>query len=221
MTDRLRTGRLVDIWRAYGRCPLSTRLRVVGRYLLCPFDRLLKEFPPEGRTLDVGCGDGLLLFLLDREQASGERARVGIDHDEDKLRAIWRLRVDTIEFRHQDVSKVSSDSFDCVSIVDVLYLLPLSCWASVLGHCVRVLKKDGLLIVKEVTNQPRWKHLVASLQEILAIYVIGITKGSHPHFESIDTYRHAIEAAGVQVVLVKRVDAGLPHAHVMFLARKR
>ncbi len=212
---------LQDIWCAYCHAPMSCRLRVIIRYLSCPFKSLLSEFPLNGRVLDVGCGDGLLLYLLNREPNPSTRECVGIDVAENKIANARQLRLDSIKFYREDVADVPSESFDCVSITDVLYLLPFSSWATFLKECIRTLRKDGLLIVKETVDRPRWKFLIAYLQELLSIYLTRMTKGAHPHLESLDVYQESISAAGAEVFQTKRIDAGLPYPHVLFLARKR
>jgi len=208
-----------DIWQAYRDCPISARLRVLARYVLCPYSSLLGLFPSAGRILDVGCGDGLLLFLLSLEAKS--RTYVGIDIDESKIAIARRARISNAEFLLGEVSTLPPDSYDCVSIVDVLYLLPKSRWAEFLEQSVRVLGKNGLLIVKEVTDEPHWKYWFAYLEEILAIKVIRMTKGNAPHFETSDIYRAHLEAAGTHVFRIERIDARRPVAHLVFLGRKR
>jgi len=209
-----------DIWRAYQRAPLSCKVRVVVRYLSCPFHSLLPFFPSSGQFLDVGCGDGLLLFLLSRHPSVDSRKYVGIDIDQKKIMNAQTLQIDKSEFRHERVSNVPSESFDCVSVMDVLYLLPISDWPNFLGHCVRVLKADGFLIIKENNNAPRWKYWLAYLQELISIYITRMTQGGRPHLESVELYCENIRAAGGNVLQVKRVDKGFPYPHVMFLARK-
>jgi hypothetical protein len=84
-----------------------------------------------------------------------------------------------------------------------------------------VLRKGGLLIVKETIDKPRWKYWLSYTQEISAIKIFQITMGQFPHLESVETYRTYIEASGAAVFHMERLDAWRPHPHFLFLARKR
>lgn len=212
---------LLHIWRAYRQCPIGARLRVLGRYVLCPYAAILRSLPPSGRILDVGCGDGLLLFLLSRESHSPAGTYAGIDPAEDKIDNARRALDGLAECNVGRVAVLPNETYDCVSIMDVLYLMPQKDWSELLGHAVRVLRTGGRLIVKEVIDRPCWKRWVTYLEELVAIKLLRMTRGQSPHFESLETYRAAIEQAGAEVIRVEPVGAWRPAAHCLFVARKR
>ncbi|OGV72708.1 MAG: hypothetical protein A3B82_02000 [Methylophilales bacterium RIFCSPHIGHO2_02_FULL_57_10] len=212
---------LIQIWRAYRQCPIGSRLRVLGRYVLCPYSALLGLFPRTGRILDVGCGDGLLLFLLNVESESQARMYAGIDPAADKIKNARLADRSGAEFTVGDVGSLASASYDCVAIMDVLYLMPQADWPKLLDHAVRVLNANGLLIVKEVIDRPRWKRWLTYIEEFAAIKLLRMTQGQSPHFESLETYRAAIERAGTEIIRTEPVGAWRPAAHCLFVARKR
>lgn len=49
--------------RASARLPLGARLHVLGRFLSCPFLRVVDALPPAGRVLDIGAGHGVFARL--------------------------------------------------------------------------------------------------------------------------------------------------------------
>lgn len=121
---------------------------------MCPFEPLIDAVPEQGTVLDVGCGDGLFLSLLYGDGNSNERVLVGIDPAENKIINAKQLGVRAIEFLCAEIGSMKSDSVDCISVVDVLYLLPIDRWNSFLRHCVRCLKPHGRLVIKEVHDRP-------------------------------------------------------------------
>lgn len=209
------------LWSAFAGAPLGAKLRILGRSAICPFRAVLKHLPERGRILDVGCGDGLLFRLALRERPGGTWEGTGIDHDERKIAVAKRLRNARLSFSHMDLSGIPSGTCDCVTVVDVLCTVPLEDWAGLLRDCMRVLRPGGTLIVKDAVDRPRWKRWFAYVEEIIAIKVIRMTKGASPHFEPVGTFRRLIEDAGGEVLEVERVDAWRPHAHCLFVARKR
>jgi 2-polyprenyl-3-methyl-5-hydroxy-6-metoxy-1,4-benzoquinol methylase len=217
---RLNAATVAQIWKFYGQGGLRARLMVVGRYLLCPYPSLLKYFPSSGDILDIGCGAGILAFLLSLDGEGSHRRYVGIDHDENKIALGKSSQFNNADFLVRDIADVPSETYDCVSLIDVLYCVPLAQWPNFLGQCTRVLKRDGLLVVKEVIDRPRWKRWFTYVEEVLAIKVFKITRGSTPHFESVDTYRSYIEMAGARVGEVQRLDSWRPYSHCLFLAHK-
>lgn len=58
---------IYGIWCQYVQAPLMVRVRIVIRFLTCPFGAFLEAIPKDSHILDVGCGDGQLLHLLIRE----------------------------------------------------------------------------------------------------------------------------------------------------------
>lgn len=100
----------------------AVRVRNMGwgfDYLACMIyaKKTIENFSPSS-VLDVGCGDGILLGLLDRDIKN----LVGVDLSE---RAIHfaRLFFPDIEFRVQDVSMMS-ETFDVVASVETLEHIP-------------------------------------------------------------------------------------------------
>lgn len=207
------------ILAAYRSCSWLTRLRVWMRLGLCPFQEILEVLPHTGSWLDVGCGDGLLILL-----AGEGRRRVshGIDVDGRKIDNARRARTvlyRNAAFTEEDISGLPSGAYDAVSVVDVLYLLPLKEWDRFLGQVSRVLRPGGVLILKEVCPWPGWKQWLVWLEEYLAIKIIGMTAGARPHFEPLEAILDAIERAGFSLAHVRPIFSWT-HAHVLVLAMK-
>ena len=217
----MRTWRNIYLlWTTYHACPLGVRFRILIRFLTCPYERFLEAVPKTGRILDVGCGDGQLLFWLLTEPNTS-RSALGIDHDEKKISNATLASNFHADLRSDDISTVPSDSMDAVCISHVLYLIPLDSWPKLLEHCFRTLKKGGTLVLMESVAGMSWKSNLSHLQEWISVYVTRMTKGEVVTSWPAETYRCAIEKAGGYQVCVERADGGYLHPHVLFTAHKQ
>ncbi|MEX1055237.1 MAG: class I SAM-dependent methyltransferase [Rhodothermales bacterium] len=99
--------------------------------------------------LDVGCGDGYLLYNLGQDPGFPDSARaLGIDVDE---RAIMFARafshgVPGVEFKVQDISTFD-ETFGLISTVETLEHIPDEEIGPFTGHINRLLKPGGVLLV--------------------------------------------------------------------------
>lgn len=209
------------MWQAldvYRLANLTTRLHAWIRVLLCPFQRILPYLPESGVHLDVGCGYGMLLAIM--HYRSPWQPLVGIDVDKYKVVQASRLDLASVRFQVLSAREVEDASYDSISVIDVLYLLPIHERAELLRECWRILRPDGHLVVKEASTVPRWKGRICTLEEILAVRLLGITKGQTIQFLSDRRMAELIADAGFMWPEVKRIDAGYPHPHVLFVTRK-
>lgn len=105
--------------------------------------------PKEAKILDVGCGHGLFCNLL--LITSNKREICGIDIDKQKIK-IAKNSVGYrkgIRFLAVDITKIN-ETFDVVVVYDVIHHIDYHLQLSFLKECFKRLKKDGLLIIKDV-----------------------------------------------------------------------
>src|SRR5215218_7731924 len=73
--------------RSYAAAPLPVRLHAVGRFLTCPFLRVLPFLPAQARILDLGAGHGTFARLA---VEAGASEVVAVEPDARKPLATWR-----------------------------------------------------------------------------------------------------------------------------------
>ncbi len=174
--------------------------------------------PHAGRILDVGCGHGLFANALALQ--SPARQVVGVDPSGAKI-AVARasaLGLPNVSYHHGMVQDVQEGDFDGISILDVLYLLPVEEKLAVLRACRERIAPNGVLVLKTNDTSPPWKYRVARLQEQL-MTGLGLTLGhGELHFYSREQNAGLLQLAGFETRIVD-LNTWLPYPHVMFVSR--
>ncbi len=199
------------VFRAASALPLGARLHLAVRRWSAPWPRVVDGLEGERTLLDVGCGPGLLAFLLESRGAAG--SYVGIDPDERKVSRAraWLGRLPRRTFRACELSEIRKETFDAVSVVDVLYLVPRAEREAFVAAVAARLDPGGRVVVLTSGGGPRWKRLLDRLQERLVVAVLGWTRGSA--VEPCDGAEVAALLAAAGLVDVRVEDAGAGHLH--------
>ncbi len=197
--------------RAYSR----VRFSILRSKLLSVMDLLLAD---EGRILDVGCGFGLFAGYFG--QTHPRRSIVGVDPDARRI-GIARHVADKLglahhEFHVGDVRTAPLEGpFDGAYVLDVMHHLPADDQRRVLERLRGLLKPGGVLVVKDITTEPRAQLLFT---EALDRLMVGLREPL--------AYRHhrewgaMLEDLGFKVRMVRVPDV-LPYPHVVIAATKR
>jgi 2-polyprenyl-3-methyl-5-hydroxy-6-metoxy-1,4-benzoquinol methylase len=208
----LRAFRLLR--QTFRRHSAPQQLHVFGRFLSAPFLRTLDVIPPGSRVLDVGAGHGIYARLLVEERA---REVVAVEPD---------LRKTLIAWRHPAVRFVAGfddcvrDTFDVVTIYDVLYRLDAAARDALLPRLFARLRPGGLLVLKEIDPTSRIKEPWNRAQEFLSDTLFGLSLGNVFYNETPDVIAERLTRAGFVDFTAKRIDFGYPHAHILYTARR-
>ena len=202
---------LRQVLRASGSLGRAERLHLAGRLSSAPWARVVRRLARDGVSfLDVGCGPGLLAWLLEARGYAG--SYLGVDIDERKVARAkaWVGESPRRAFRATGVERVGERGFDQAAIVDVLYLVPRHARGALVAEVASRLAEGGLLVVLTSGGGPRWKRAVDRLQERLAV-VLGVTRGDV--VEPCDGAEVAALLSAAGLVDVRVEDAGAGYAH--------
>lgn len=128
-------------------------LWILLRLCILPFNKLNRVIPKVGLIIDIGCGSGFLSQFL--SQSSRKRQIIGIDKSKGRIRtAISTLagKDSNVSFQLGDASKIHFPKANCFLLVDVLHHIPFSKQVSLLNSLSSRMKKDSLIIIKEVDS---------------------------------------------------------------------
>lgn len=217
-TRRPTLGRVLAlVWRTFRREPLAIRGHVLGRLLTAPFLRLLSHLPEGGRLLDLGAGHGTFGLLA---ATFCECAVVALEPD---LRKVLpapndpRIRWIAGTSGALAANGAASGRFDAVSILDVLYRIPLADWDPVLCAAFASLRPGGALLLKEIDPAHRLKAAWNRAQERLAD-LLGMTLGDAFSYETKGEMTARLARLGFERIEAVPLGAGYPHAHILYHA---
>ncbi len=96
---------------------------------------------------DLGCGVGIIAKQLAREK---KRLVIGIDLDKSRLP---KSSVQNLKFIYGDIKRFQPKNASGVVVSDVLHHLFFSDQRKLLARIASGLKKDGILIIKEIDTK--------------------------------------------------------------------
>jgi len=165
----------------------------------------------------VGCGHGLFGNLLALQ--SPRRSVVGVDPSPAKIAVARRAArgLPNARYAQGTIHDVSDGPFDAITILDVLYLLPLEEKRRLLARARALLAPGGVLVLKTNDTTPRWSYLLTRAQERLMTGV-GLTLGDGLHFLSAGEHLELLRATGFEARVAPLPGWSL-HPHRLFVCR--
>jgi 2-polyprenyl-3-methyl-5-hydroxy-6-metoxy-1,4-benzoquinol methylase len=212
--DALAASRL--LWQVYAASGLLIRALTALRPLIARFDRLVAVIPNQPNVLEIGCGTGLLLFLLHRQGLL--REGVGLDIDAAAIAAAQRAaqaRKLPIEF-HRSITLRDwpVEQFDLVLMVDVLHHVPRASRRQMIEAALARVTAGGLFIYKDMCRRPVFRRLWNQLHDlILARQLVSVEPIEH-------VLGWAAAAGFVSMTSERYVGAGL-YGHELEVLRRR
>lgn len=193
-SDLSRTAR--NLYRT-GSWPLRTLQR--WRPYICPFEQLLPLLPRGSSVLDVGCGGGLFLFLLTAYDPAA--TGTGIDVSPSSIGFAQQTLLQNssdlqrrLSFLHLDATRPwPVDTFDVVSLVDLLHHVPPAKQLDVLGEALSHLQPGGLLLYKDMCDAP-WGLAAANRAHDLVLTQHWI------HYLPIEALEQWASHAGLELI---------------------
>jgi 2-polyprenyl-3-methyl-5-hydroxy-6-metoxy-1,4-benzoquinol methylase len=212
--------------RAYRQLPVGTRLHAAVRWWSAPFPEVVAALPSAGRILEIGCGYGL--FCTYAALDGPARSVLGVDIDEariDDARRVANSLGDVgLTFEVAKSGAVAPGPWDAIVIIDMLYLLPAALQRGLLVEAAAQLAPGGTLLVKEMSTTPKWKARWNTVQETLAVSILGITERAAGAMPSFDFVAPEVMAGWLREIGLstsqRRLDRHRVHPHHLLIARR-
>ncbi len=178
---------------------------------ICPFHKLIETVPANAKVLDVGCGSGLMLFLLSHFERIS--AGVGIEVHPKKIKMAcclpWkdgRVSFHCIEpHKHWPVVNI-----DCVMMIDVLHHIPAHQQRAFLERIRQTQAKT--IILKDINPRKKCKALMNTLHDIILSRQV-------PHYREPEIVSLWLQEMGFTDIDISHPEM-LWYSHYLIVAKK-
>ena len=175
--------------------------------------------PKQGRILDIGCGYGLMSYML--QFSAPGRDVTGFDYDEDKIAvANYNFsRNERIRFVEKDISTMEILPADAIILSDSLhYLLPVE-QNQLMQQCMRALQPGGILLIRDADMDLKQRHRGTRLTEFFSTRFFIFNKAkNHLHFVSGKSIRAIAER---NQMVCRSVDHTKYTSNLLFIIHHR
>ena len=136
-----------------------------ARPLICPFDKLIFQIPRNQNIFDVGCGDGVFLYLLAifREP----KKLFGVDVIDTDLDTVKKIFPNTNYIKIKDISDWPKDDFNVVTVIDVLHHIKPSEQHKFIIEILNKIKPGGTLLIKDMSTKPWYFALMNIIHDLV------------------------------------------------------
>lgn len=123
--------------------------------------RVVEKYANKGRILDMGCGTGILVSLLDADSFAYYR---GVDASTEAIALAQKRKSENICFEISDIQNYKcKDTFDLIVFEESLYYVPFF-RRRLLQRCAGWLRPEGLLIVT-VADPRRFRGMIKMIRK--------------------------------------------------------
>ena len=180
-----------------------------------------KYIPRKAVITDLGSGEGI--FSIWMSLTSNERDITGVDRIQERIDSFQ----DVCRYNRVKVNPVSADirdfkisKSDVITLIDVLYLMPLEEQERLLKKCFEALNPGGLLVIKEMDYRPFYKFSWCFIQELIVTKLFKNNLTTGLYFRSKNSLTGVLKGFGLDTRSMT-LDKSYFYPHILYLCGKK
>jgi 2-polyprenyl-3-methyl-5-hydroxy-6-metoxy-1,4-benzoquinol methylase len=205
------------------------------RFKITPIKELLKLIPSHGKMLDLGCGFGVFSHFLAKKFS--DLKILAIDPSQNRIGTAKNTHVipQNLLFKYGRIEEINENNFDAILLNDVIFALSREDLEKMLQCCYLKTKKDGVLIIKDMSRDHFLKYLFTVIPAFFLTKssilfqkffsgksiskIIGSRK-STPKFYRAKELKSLLEANNWRVDIYDVADRFLVYPNIIYFCRK-
>jgi 1-acyl-sn-glycerol-3-phosphate acyltransferase len=140
------------------------------------YEQFHNLIPRQGQITDIGCGYGMLGYML--QMYVPERKILGVDYDEDKIEVARNgfLANDNIHFVYANALTYDYPHSDVFVLNDMLHYMSYEEQETLIKKCASLLNPTGMIIIRDGNKNDEEKQKMTKLTEILSTKIFKFNK---------------------------------------------
>jgi len=148
------------IKKTIGLYPLFwPRLYSILRSLILPISEIESILPKTGYILDVGCGYGLTTIYFALSSSRRRVKGIELESGRIKIAEMAASNIKNVSFMSDNLATKEQKKYQTIVLIDLLHHLSTTNKLTVLNQCFKLLTPNGLLVIKDINTNPRFKYL--------------------------------------------------------------
>jgi cyclopropane fatty-acyl-phospholipid synthase-like methyltransferase len=205
--NNIQTKDLISFLKKSDRVSLKAfdRLKQVYRPMICPFDTLINLIPEGEHIVEIGCGIGTFLYLLNAYRRPASLG--GLETDPASIetaRAVLRPMSSKVSVRLLTYDGITLPKwireYNYVVLIDVLHHIPSEQHITFLGDLFDRMHPGALLILKDIDADRQFLCLFNKVHDF-------VLTGARTYERKMSNLRETLQSLGFQIerVMTQRV----------------
>lgn len=142
------------------------KIKIVARWLMCPFESMEKSVPPQGTILDIGCGEGIFTIYLSIKEP--KRKVIGLDLDKEKIDiALYASsNIKNIKFACRNALNWNN-KIDGITLSDSLHHFSIQDQEKLFHKMKTLIRSGGTVLIKEINKDNFLRSHLSRLWDFL------------------------------------------------------